>query len=212
MNIKKLTYSIIFLSSLIWIGCEKERETEDISTITYFPTIELKGDQWNTIKLGGSWADPGATANEGESSLDVKVTGNVDVTKAGVYTITYSAVNKDGFSAAEYRYVGVISPGVEGVDISGQYKRNAGALGVSTVTKISPNFYFSNNVGGVAVPDPSVGVYFYHYDTGLLGVPFQRTPGNAFECRSATITEGEKYSWVVINSGYGAALRTFIKQ
>ena len=66
MNIKKLTYSIIFLSSLIWIGCEKERDTENISTITYFPTIELKGDQWNTIKLGGSWSDPGATANEGE--------------------------------------------------------------------------------------------------------------------------------------------------
>ena len=212
MNIKKLTYSIILFSSLLWIGCEKDRDTENISTITYFPTIELKGNQWNTIKLGGSWTDPGATANEGESSLDVKVTGTVDVTKAGVYTIAYSAVNKDGFSASEYRYIGVIAPAAEGKDISGQYKRNAGALGVSSVTKISDNFYYSNNVGGVAVPDPSVGVYFYHYDTGLLGVPFQRTPGNSFECRNATITEGEKYSWVVINSGYGAVLRTFIKQ
>ncbi|MBC7885723.1 MAG: DUF5011 domain-containing protein [Saprospiraceae bacterium] len=212
MNFKPVLFKIMLFSLVIFSGCEKDRETENISTITYFPTIQLNGDQWNTIKQGGAWSDQGATANEGESSINLITTGSVDVNTPGVYTIQYTAINKDGFSASEYRYIGVISPSVEGKDISGQYKRNAGALGVSTVTKISDNFYYSNNVGGVAVPDPSLGVYFYHYDTGLLDVPFQRTPGNAFECLNETITEGEKYSWVVINSGYGAALRTFIKQ
>lgn len=65
-----------------------------------------------------------------------------------MYTITYTALNKDGYSATEYRYVGVIAPNVKGIDMSGKYKRNAGALGVSTVTKISDNFYKSDNVGG----------------------------------------------------------------
>lgn len=210
MRHKFILYTLF--SVLLFVSCEKEKETGDLSKITYYPLITLNGDQWNTIDAGGTFTDPGVVAKEGDAEISVTTEGSVDVNTPGVYTIKYTAVNKDGFDASAYRYVGVISPNVKGTDMSGSYKRNAGALGVSTVTKISDNFYYANNVGGIAVPDPSVSVYFYHYDTGKLGVPFQFTPGNAFECVNATVELGVKYSWVVINSGYGTALRTFIKQ
>ncbi|MEO7175830.1 MAG: DUF5011 domain-containing protein [Saprospiraceae bacterium] len=210
---KRILKFLPILTCLIMIaGCDPDLETADISRVTFYPILTVPGEQWNTIKVGGSFTDPGATAKEGDADLTVTTSGTVDVNTPGVYTITYTAVNKDGYSATDYRYVGVISAAVEGTDMSGSYKRNAGAKGVSTVTKISDNFYFADNVGGVAVTNPSLGVYFYHYDTGLLGVPFQRTPGNAFEATNATVELGVKYSWVVINPGYGAALRTFIKQ
>lgn len=200
------------ISFLFMVSCEKERETENISRITYYPAITVKGELWYTIDVGGSFTDLGATAKEGESDIEVTVEGSVDTNTPGVYTITYTAVNRDGYSASAYRSIGVISPNVKNTDMSGTYRRNAAAMGFTEITKVSDNFYYCNNVGGVASPDPSLGVYFYHYDTGKLGVPIQFTPGNIFQCTNATVELGVKYSWVVINSGYGAALRTFIKQ
>ena len=133
----------------------------------------------------------------------------------GVYTITYvSEPNKDGFTSEIYRYVGVIAPAVAGTafDLTGNYQRTAGDKGISVVTKIANNLYFADNVGGVKTTNPSLGVYFYHYDVGKIGAPYQLTPGNAFETTNGSVVVGVSYSWVVMNPGYGTALRTFIKQ
>lgn len=203
---------VMALTLFAAFSCEEDKVTEGISTITYYPIITLKGEQWNVVKVGATFADPGAGAKEGDKDIEVKVTGAVDTKTPGVYTIQYDAVNKDGYSSTEYRYVGVISNAAWGVDISGSYKRNAGALGVSKVTKVADNLYKADNVGGVAVPSPGDAVFFYYFDKGKLGVPYQLTPGNAFECTNATIKEGVSYSWVVINPGFGTALRVFEKQ
>jgi Domain of unknown function (DUF5011) len=210
MKIKYL-YAALILSFSI-LSCTKEEETANVSRITYYPEITLKGQQWNEIPVGGTFTDPGVIAKEGANTLVAKVNGTVDPTTPGVYTITYVATNKDGFTAEEYRYVGVISSKVKGMDISGTYKRNAGQLGISNVTKIGGNIFYTDNVGGVAATNSGLGVYFYYYDDGKLGVPFQRTPGNAFTCTTATIKPGISYSWIVVNGGYGTALRTFVKQ
>jgi hypothetical protein len=201
----------IFLSTVFLTSCEKD-DTANVSRVTFFPSIILNGQQWNTVKQGGTWVDPGATAFEGSVEITPVVGGDVvDTNVPGVYTITYTALNKDGYAATEYRYVGVIAPDVEGLDMSGRYRRNAAAMGISTVTKISDNFYSSDNVGGVAAPGPATTVYFYHYQGNKLGVPLQLVAGAPFYCTNATVELGVKYSWVVINSGYGAALRTFVK-
>lgn len=202
---------MIALTLFAAFSCEEDKVTEGISSITFYPVITLKGEQWNQVPVGGTFTDPGATATEGETEIQVKVSGTVDTKTPGVYVITYDAVNKDGYSSTEYRYIGVISP-TASVDITGNYKRNAGAEGVSKVTKVSGNLYRADNVGGVAVPAPGDAVLFYYFDKGKLGVPYQLTSGNSFEATDATITEGVSYSWVVINPGYGTALRTFVKQ
>jgi hypothetical protein len=203
---------MVALTLFAAMSCEEDKVTEGLSTITYYPIITLKGEQWNVVKVGGTFADAGATAKEGDKDIEVKVSGTVDTKTPGVYVIQYDAVNKDGYSSTEYRYIGVISAAAYGVDISGSYKRNAGALGVSKVTKVAENLYKSDNVGGVAVPSPGDAVFFYYFDKGKLGVPFQLTPGNSFSATDATIKEGVSYSWVVINPGFGTALRTFVKQ
>jgi hypothetical protein len=210
---KKIKILFLLLSTIgFFSACERELETEGISRITYYPVLTLKGEQWNSIPVGGTFTDAGITAKEGETDIEVSKTGTVDTSKPGVYTITYTAVNKDGYSASTRRYVGVISPQTAAIDLSGQYKRNAGALGVSTVTKLGPGFYQTDNVGGVATPGPATTVKFYHYEGNKLGVPAQLVNGSEFSAESATVKVGIEYSWVVINSGYGTALRTFVKQ
>jgi len=201
---------MIALTLFAAFSCEEDKVTEGISSITYYPVITLKGEQWNQVAVGGTFTDPGATAKEGETEIQVKVTGTVDTKTPGVYVITYDAVNKDGYSSTEYRYIGVISAAAT-TDITGSYQRNGGANGVSKVTKVSGNLYKADNVGGVAVPAPGDAVLFYYFDKGKIGVPYQLTSGNAFECTDASIKEGVSYSWVVINPGYGTALRTFVK-
>lgn len=208
---KGLKLIMIALTLFAAFSCEEDKVTEGISRITYYPVITLKGEQWNQVPVGGTFTDAGATAKEGDTEIPVKTSGTVDTKTPGVYVIEYTAVNKDGYSSVEYRYVGVISAAAT-ADISGNYKRNAGAFGVSKVTKVSGNLYTSDNVGGVAVPSPGETVYFYYFDKGKIGCPYQRTSGNAFECTNASIKEGVSYSWVVINPGFGTALRTFEKQ
>jgi hypothetical protein len=211
MKVNNLNYTIA-IALLMMAGCEREFDSEGVSRITTYATFKMEGKVWNRVTQGGAWTDPGVTAKEGESDIEVTVGGDVvDVNTPGAYAISYTATNKDGFSSTLYRYVGVISPNVEGIDISGAYKRNAGALGVSTVTKIDENLYTSDNVGGVAVGGPTTTVYFYHYDEGLLAVPSQDVLGSTFACTDATINVGVSYSWAVINPGYGTVLRTFEK-
>ncbi|MDQ3142308.1 MAG: DUF5011 domain-containing protein [Bacteroidota bacterium] len=208
---KYILIGFLFTSLFLVSSCEEE--TVNVSRITYYPEITLAGEQWNTVKQGGSFTDLGVKAFEGDTEIIPVVGGDVVNTNVpGVYTITYTALNKDGYSATEYRYVGVIAPDVEGIDLSGQYKRTAGAKGVSTVTKISDNFYTSDNVGGVASPGLATTVRFYHYQGNKLGVPPQIVAGSLFSCDMSTVEVGVKYSWRVLNSGYGTALRTFIKQ
>lgn len=212
----KFKYIVIALIGVLLASCELAQTSENISKITYYPVIKLKGQQWSTVLQGSAYTDPGANVFEGETEIKfASVTGTVNTSVPGVYIITYvSEPNKDGFSSQEYRYIGVIAPAVAGsaIDLSGNYKRTAGDQGISVVTKIANNFYYADNVGGVKTTNPSLGVYFYHYDVGKLGVPYQLTPGNAFECTNGSVVVGVSYSWVVINPGYGTALRTFIKQ
>ena len=189
---KKLTYIMAF-GLLTTISCEREFDSEGVSRVTTYATLTMQGEVWNRIPQGGTWTDPGVTAKEGDADIEVTVGGDVvDVNTPGAYAISYTATNKDGFSSTLYRYVGVISPSVEGVDITGAYKRD--------------------NVGGVATGGPSTTVYFYHYDEGLLAVPSQDVMGSTFSCTDATIEVGVSYSWIVVNSGYGPALRNFVKQ
>ncbi len=215
INMRKyLIYiKILFLSAVI-LSCEKELTTENISRITYYPVFEVKGDRWVQIDKGGSWSDPGVVGKEGTKVIPVKVEGadKVDLTTPGVYTIKYSAENKDGYAATTYRYIGVIDPAVKGKDITGNYKRNAGAGGVSAVTPVAGNLFKANNVGGVATASDEVSVQFYYYAPGMIKAPYQFNGSGYFETENEAITEGEGYSWVVLNSGYGTALRIFIKQ
>lgn len=209
-------YSLILVSILFLFACEKE--TEGLSSITIYPTIELKGEVASTILLGGTYTESGFVAMEGETDITAEtvVTGTVNSAVPGVYTITYKATNVDGFSISKRRYVGVIAPAAAAMDISGQYRRNAGANGIATITKTEhPGLYINNNPGGIAIIPGSneIFIYMFHTEPTKVSAPLQATSVGDFACINGVYDDINKlYKWVCINPGYGTAVRTFIKQ
>lgn len=110
------------VASFTMTSCSDD-ESEGKSRITYYPTIELKGSDFVVTEKGKSFVDPGyVSIMAGEDVSDkVTVTGNLDINKSGLYTLTYStAKNSDGFGASAARTVLVADPNdpTEGVFIN----------------------------------------------------------------------------------------------
>ncbi|MGI9276709.1 MAG: immunoglobulin-like domain-containing protein [Endozoicomonas sp.] len=67
------------------------------------PVITLKGDSAVTVNVGGSFTDPGSTAMDnvdGDLSGNIQVTGSVDASAVGLYTLTYDVTDTAGNAAA----------------------------------------------------------------------------------------------------------------
>src|SRR5205814_6117567 len=72
------------------------------------PVITLSGPNPMTIECHSTFIDPGATAHDGSSvSLTVTVSGVVDANLPGIYTLTYTAIDPSGNTAAVARTVNV---------------------------------------------------------------------------------------------------------
>lgn len=125
--------SIICLVSLLslalgFTSCEKP-ESEGKTNITYYAEIVLNGDETMVVAKGSNFVDPGFTATmKGEDVTDqVDVDSDVDTSTSGVYSVVYSIVNADGFTASASRTVIVLdlSDPIEGfwkVDVSKSYR------------------------------------------------------------------------------------------
>ena len=182
MNLKKQTMRIIkfllILAAVVpFAACEKTEKPENtpdrvgISRVTYFPTFDMKGEQYMSLVKGGTFTDPGVTAKEGTADLQVVVTGSVNTNTVGVYDIVYSATNKDGFSSSISRSVAVL-PAAEqaNVNIAGKYANTGSFAYVATISKLAPGFYLADNVwgGGSAAIIPA---YILTVDGQNLTVP-----------------------------------------
>ena len=89
-----------------------DKESEGLSRFTYYPVLELLGDDYMVIDKGSTFQDPGFTATlDGEDVAgQVTVTSDVNTAKSGVYTVIYSIVNPDGITANAKRTVVVLDP------------------------------------------------------------------------------------------------------
>lgn len=112
-------------------SCEKKVSTEDPSTITYYVSFEMNGDETMLVPLNSTFTDPGVVATENGVDVNDKVVviitdpagnpiSNIATTAPGLYYVNYSAVNADGFSASVDRTVIVYDPSVT-VSIAGTY-------------------------------------------------------------------------------------------
>ncbi|BEH00365.1 BT_2262 family domain-containing protein [Bacteroides sedimenti] len=140
---KKILYSILACLLVLFTSCEKT--TEDTSKITYFVTYMMNGDQTTLVPVGTTFTDPGVVAKEGEKDVTSKMTvsGSVNANKIGLYTITYSAVNVDGFASSTTRTVIVYDPNVT-TDISGEYKLAATSYRLRAGAKVYYSDYKVN--------------------------------------------------------------------
>lgn len=111
MNKRILSLATIALvaGAMVITGCKKEDTTA--------PTITLVGNAAITQSLpttvnGGSWVDPGFTAEDNEDgnlTANVVVSGTVDANRKGSYTITYSVSDAAGNSASVTRTVTIVN-------------------------------------------------------------------------------------------------------
>lgn len=66
------------------------------------PVITLIGDATMNLKVGDTFTDPGTTVTDNvDKDLVAVVTGSVDMTKAGTYTLKYNVSDKAGNAADE---------------------------------------------------------------------------------------------------------------
>lgn len=119
---KKLIYSLFVCLSLVIVSCDDS--TEDPSFVTYYVDFDMKGSDIETVELGKPYVEPGVTVKEkGEDiTSKMKVTGveDIDVNRVGLYRITYTAQNVDGYAKSISRTVLVYDPTFP-TDISGSY-------------------------------------------------------------------------------------------
>jgi hypothetical protein len=154
MDMKKIILFLIVSSAIGFSSCKKDEfhNTDThvgISDVTVYPTFKMSGERYVSIVKGNNFTEPGVTATEGSTNLQVTTSGSVDINKVGVYDIVYSATNKDGFSGSVTRTVAVL-PSAEnaGVDISGKYDNVGSFTYTATVQKLAPGFYVSDNIWG----------------------------------------------------------------
>lgn len=159
-------YSLIIASLFFLLSCDKD--TEDISRITYYCDLDLKGGAVEFVSLGGVYTEPGWVASEnGEDITDrVTVVGTVDAKTAGLYPLVYSANNSDGYPTSVERRVivydttpSVIETGFYHVDASSSRSGLGGVAGSPatefkteppiTIYQTAPGkFYISDLFGG----------------------------------------------------------------
>ncbi|MNR25429.1 hypothetical protein D3C85_1425820 [compost metagenome] len=173
----------------------------------------MKGDKYVAVAKGATYTDAGATAVAGTSTIEVKTTGLPNTATAGVYLITYSATNSDGFAATATRSVVVYDTKADAVanDFSGNYLRAATGT-ITKWTKLAPGAYLVNNPGGAAA-GTTVNVIAINPTGNTIDIPQQNTDSGPWgsNTESKDLITGN-YSWAVENPGYGTAVRTFVKQ
>ncbi|MBL7966442.1 MAG: DUF5012 domain-containing protein [Prolixibacteraceae bacterium] len=115
----KIVYLLIALLTISLWGCEKEYDT--VTRVTYFPDIAITGQPVVFSAQNATYTDQGAKSTENGKEIQTKVVSNVNAAAVGSYSVIYSAVNVDGFSATAQRKVIIYDTKTSTSDISGQY-------------------------------------------------------------------------------------------
>lgn len=110
MKSKLLSIILLALAAFLPAGCSDS--TEGMTDITYYAVLTLEGDATVYVDKGSTYVDPGYSAEmNGEDVTDqVVVVSDVDTSTSGVYTVTYTITNDDGFSSSSTRTVVVTDP------------------------------------------------------------------------------------------------------
>lgn len=121
-------------------SCNNDDYEKTDSRLTYYVNLEMLGDAFVQVPIGTSYTDAGckATMNGQDATSRIVTTGieDIDVNTAGLYTVTYSAINDDGFPASVSRTVAVCDPSIT-TSIAGTWTTQPGTqriYGGATVT------------------------------------------------------------------------------
>jgi hypothetical protein len=220
IQMKKII-QLLFLSLIIVLGACNKDEIHNTDTqighsrVTFFPQLTLKGEKFIAVAKGDTYTDPGYEASEAGQTIQATVAPAVNTATPGVYSVVYTATNKDGFSSQAYRIVIVYDTDATAAaqDLSGNWARTLNGS-VATFTKLAPGVYKVFNPGGA--PGTNVTVAAINPSADVLQIPTQLIAiGNPFGSSDETLdyaSDPKTFTWTIDNSGYGTAPRTFNKQ
>lgn len=119
----KIRNLLIFASVCFITAASCKKDSKGISFITTYAEVELKGNSTVFSQVGQPFAEPGYSAKEGEKDLTqaVVIKSNVDINTPGIYSISYSATNTDGYSSSQSRTVVVAD---KTAPLNGYYRSN----------------------------------------------------------------------------------------
>lgn len=189
---KKIIITLLIASSL-FVSCDNI-DTANVSQITQYPILTLNGDETIFVPLGSPYVDPGVVAMEGDNVISTTSTAigdyrgakTIDTNIMDQYTQTYTAVNKDGFSATISRTVIVYQTGdlvnsIEGVYTS-TVKRNGSLLPASQGSSVDMEYvYIWKNANGTYQVSDAIGGWYSigrNYGLGYI------TPGGTINATS----------------------------
>ena len=158
-------YGLTAVLALVGLSsCGSDEHTD--SRLTYYPVLEMQGDDFIAVPVGTSYTDPGCKATLGgeDYSDKVKVTGldEVDVNQLGLYDIIYTAVNADGFASTASRTVCVYDPTVT-LDIAGTYSTDMAATTYGTAGRT-----FADYAAAFGNTSQCVGITFSQFAPGIF--------------------------------------------
>ena len=160
-------------------SCSDDYEKTD-SRLTYYVNLEMQGDEFVQVPIGTAYTDAGckATMNGADATSRIVTTGldAIDVNTAGLYTVTYSAINDDGFPASVSRTVAVCDPTIT-ASIAGTWTTQTGTQRIHATVGITPFPDFS-----IKITKAAPGI-FYVTDI-FAGYYDQRAGyGSSYACR-----------------------------
>jgi hypothetical protein len=218
---KTIKYIIpIFLLTALIAACAKKKSdgvSKEIK-VTY-PSIVLKGQEFVSLNIGDTYTDEGAIKTDDVSGAKTDImhdATDLDNQAPGLYFMTYSATNANGFTTTVNRVIAVSNMDDSKDNLAGNYERTSNGAPV-VVTKLKRALYKIDNVGGVLDPSsPAVlPVYMVRLNDTTISVPEQMVPNEygLLDCSGETlrITPDTAFSYKVVNPGFGTATRTFVK-
>ena len=197
---------------LLLISCKKDT-TDNVSKVVKvsYPEITLNGNALAVVAVGAPYNDAGAKLKDDITGAisDIQPTSsNVNTAQPGLYVVTYSASNSNGFETSATRLVAVTSVN-NPIDRTGTYLRTATGINCF-ITKIANGVYKLKNPGGAGIGVNTI-VYMVETATNVYVAPTQPTDAGDMSVININFN-ATGVTWNVVNSLYGTGQRVFLKQ
>ena len=203
---KKIFLSLMLGMSLFSLtSCNDSKDELTDSRLTYYVKLDMQGDAFVQVPIGSTYTDAGCTATmNGEDATSRIITTGldaIDTNTAGLYTVTYSAVNNDGFPASVKRTVAVCDPTIT-TDISGTWTTQAGTYRLYKDASNTPFAGYTCKIQKAAPGIFSVSDFFAGYYDQRAGY------GSSYACKGYLQLQADGTLVCLSNgvSGWGDAL------
>ncbi len=210
-RINRILFTLL-LPVLIISGCKKDTTANVSKAVEVsFPEITLNGSPIVVLATGAAYTDAGAKLKDditGAITNIQPVSSTVNTALPGLYVVTYSASNANGFETTASRLVAVTSV-ASLINRTGTYLRTATGI-KCFITKIAEGVYQLKNPAGFS-GSPNTIVYMVETAQNVFTCPPQPSDFGTLSVININFTT-TGMTWNVINPGFGTGTRTFVKQ